>query len=198
MDFKPSPQVEALRERILDFMDERIYPQEREIMAALDAEVGPGVPYPGILVEVREGAKAQGLWNLFLPDERYGAGLKNWEYGVLCEIMGRSSIAPRHLQLQGARHRQHGDPRRVRHAGAEAALARAAAGRRDPQLLLDDRAGDRRARTRRCCAPAPCATATTTSSTATSGSPAARTARRSPSPWSSPIRTPTPHRARQP
>ena len=44
MDFKPSPQVETLRERILDFMDAEIYPQEREIMEALDDEVAPGVP----------------------------------------------------------------------------------------------------------------------------------------------------------
>jgi acyl-CoA dehydrogenase len=93
VDFTPSPQVETLRERILDFMDAHIYPQEREIMEALDAEVGPGVPYPKILVEVRERARAEGLWNLFMPDERYGPGLTNWEYGLLCEEMGRSPAA---------------------------------------------------------------------------------------------------------
>ena len=93
MDFKPSPQVETLREQILDFMDAEIYPQEREIMEALDAEVGPGVPYPKILVEIRERAKSTGLWNLFMPDERYGPGLSNWEYGLLCEEMGRSPAA---------------------------------------------------------------------------------------------------------
>ena len=93
MDFKPSPQVETLRERILDFMDEHIYPQEREIMEGLDAEVAPGVPYPKILVEVRERAKSEGLWNLFMPDERFGPGLSNWEYGLLCEEMGRSPAA---------------------------------------------------------------------------------------------------------
>ena len=93
MDFKPSPQVETLRERILDFMDEHLYPQEREIMEALDAEVGPGVPYPKILVEVREKARSEGLWNLFMPDERFGPGLSNWEYGLLCEEMGRSPAA---------------------------------------------------------------------------------------------------------
>src|ERR1044072_6622089 len=93
MDFKPSPQVEALRERILDFMDEHLYPQEREIMEALDAEVAAGVPYPRILVEVRERARTEGLWNLFMPDERFGPGLTNWEYGLLCEEMGRSPAA---------------------------------------------------------------------------------------------------------
>ncbi len=93
MDFKPSPEVDALRERILDFMDDNLYPQEREIMEALDDEVAPGVPYPKILVEAREKAKSEGLWNLFMPDQRYGPGLSNWEYGLLCEEMGRSPAA---------------------------------------------------------------------------------------------------------
>src|SRR5215510_3286919 len=93
MDFTPSPEVVELRERILDFLDEEYYPQEREIMAAIDAEVAPGVPYPANLTALREKAKGQGLWNLFMPDERFGPGLKNWEYGLLCEEMGRSPAA---------------------------------------------------------------------------------------------------------
>jgi acyl-CoA dehydrogenase len=93
MDFNPSPEVAELRERVLDFMDEQIYPQERELMEALDAEVKPGVPYPENLVDVREKARSDGLWNLFMPDERFGPGLKNWEYGLLCEEMGRSPMA---------------------------------------------------------------------------------------------------------
>jgi acyl-CoA dehydrogenase len=93
MDFSPSPEVASLRERVLDFMDAEIYPPERELMEALDAEVGPGVPYPANLAAVREKAKAEGLWNLFMPDERFGPGLSNWEYGLLCEEMGRSPIA---------------------------------------------------------------------------------------------------------
>jgi acyl-CoA dehydrogenase len=92
MDFSPSPQVEQLRERIRAFMDEHVYPNEREAMEALDAEVAPGVPYPQIIIEIRERAKADGLWNLFLPDEQYGPGLTNWEYGLLCEDMGRSPV----------------------------------------------------------------------------------------------------------
>jgi acyl-CoA dehydrogenase len=93
MDFNPSPEVAQLRERVLDFMDAEIYPQEREVMEALDAEVGPGVPYPANLAAIREKAKAEGLWNLFMPDERFGPGLANWEYGLLCEEMGRSPMA---------------------------------------------------------------------------------------------------------
>ena len=43
---------------------------------------------------MRERARAEGLWNLFLPDDQYGPGLTNWEYGMLCELMGRSGVAP--------------------------------------------------------------------------------------------------------
>jgi acyl-CoA dehydrogenase len=92
MDFSPSPQVEQLLEQIRSFMDEHVYPNERQASEALDEEVGPGVPYPELIVEVRERARAEGLWNLFMPDERYGPGLKNWEYGILCEEMGRSPV----------------------------------------------------------------------------------------------------------
>jgi acyl-CoA dehydrogenase len=93
MDFNPSPEVAQLRERVLDFMDAEIYPHEGEIMEALDAEVGPGVPYPANLAATREKARTEGLWNLFMPDERFGPGLSNWEYGLLCEEMGRSPMA---------------------------------------------------------------------------------------------------------
>src|ERR687893_2166363 len=93
MDFRPSPAVESLTERIEAFMDEHIYPVEGEIHAAIDAEVKPGVPYPEILVEIRGRAREQGLWNLFLPDAEHGPGLANWEYGMLCEEMGRSPIS---------------------------------------------------------------------------------------------------------
>jgi acyl-CoA dehydrogenase len=94
VDFTPSPRVEELRGRIEAFVDEHVYPVEREALVALDEEVGPGVPYPRILVELRERAKGEGLWNLFLPGEEHGGGLTNWEYGMLCEVMGRSLVSP--------------------------------------------------------------------------------------------------------
>ena len=94
MDFKPSPRVEELSARIGEFLDEHVYPVELEALRALDEEVGPGKPYPDILVEIRDRAKREGLWNLFLPDEEHGTGLTNWEYGMLCEAMGRSLVAP--------------------------------------------------------------------------------------------------------
>jgi acyl-CoA dehydrogenase len=96
MDFSPTPQVEGLLERIKDFNEEHIFPVEMELLRALDQEVTvhSGRAYPDGIVELRERAKAEGLWNLFFPDERYGAGLSNWEYGLLCEEMGRSLVAP--------------------------------------------------------------------------------------------------------
>src|SRR6476619_4516848 len=90
MDFSPSPEVATLRERVLDFIDEYVYPVERELLEASDADVSPGVPYPASLVAIRERAREAGLWNLFMPDARFGPGLRNWEYGLLCEEMGRN------------------------------------------------------------------------------------------------------------
>ena len=160
MDFNPTPQVTELLERVRAFMDEHVYPNEAEAIRALDDEIKPGVAYPKLLIEIRDKAKDEGLWNLFMPDERYGAGLKNWEYGILCEEMGRSPIARADgLQLLGARHRQLGDPRRARHRRAEGAVAPAAARGHDPQLLLDDRARRLRAPTRPSSRPAPSSTA---------------------------------------
>src|SRR4051812_43889189 len=95
MDFSPSPRVAELRERVRGFIEDNVMPVEAEAMRAIDDEVRPGLAYPSIMVELREQAKAEGLWNLFLPDEEHGAGLTNWEYGMLCEDMGRSvAVAP--------------------------------------------------------------------------------------------------------
>src|SRR5829696_4733103 len=97
MDFELSPRVIELRDRIREFMDEHVYPNEAEVLRAIDEEVtqDADVAYPAILVDIRERAKSEGLWNLFMPDTEHGVGLTNWEYGVLCEEMGRSpAIAP--------------------------------------------------------------------------------------------------------
>ena len=95
MDFAPSDRVAALRERVRAFIDEHVMPVEAEAMRALDEEVGPGAPYPRILVELQRRARADGLWNLFMTGEEHGPGLANWEYGILCEEMGRApAVAP--------------------------------------------------------------------------------------------------------
>lgn len=87
MDFRPSDRVVSLLERVRGFSEEHVISVEDEALAALDEEVRPGVAYPAVLVDIRERAKAEGLWNLFLPDEQYGPGLTNWEYGMLDRAM---------------------------------------------------------------------------------------------------------------
>ena len=94
MDFALTPKVEDLRNRLIAFMDEHVYPAEKVAQQQVHAS-GDEHLEPPVVKELKQKAKAQRLWNLFLPDEKFGAGLKNWEYGVLCEIMGRSYIAPR-------------------------------------------------------------------------------------------------------
>jgi acyl-CoA dehydrogenase len=94
MDFAPSDRVASLLGRLREFIERHVDPVESDALEALDREVAPGVPYPQILVELRERARSEGLWNLFLPDEQLGSGLANVEYGMLCELMGRSAVAP--------------------------------------------------------------------------------------------------------
>ncbi len=92
MDFEFSDKVKDLQKRLLDFMDEHIYPNE-ELYKKQIAEGDRWQPVP-ILEELKPKAREAGLWNLFLPESEYGAGLTNLEYAPLCEIMGRSSMAP--------------------------------------------------------------------------------------------------------
>ena len=92
MDFEFSPKVKELQERVSTFMDRHIYPNE-EKMAAQIAEGDRWQPIP-LLEEIKAKAKAEGLWNMFLPDSERGFGLTNLEYAPLCEIMGRSPYAP--------------------------------------------------------------------------------------------------------
>jgi acyl-CoA dehydrogenase len=89
---EPSSRASQLRQRLLAFMDEHIYPNEKQLDAPLHA--GNRWQPPPLLEELKAKAKAAGLWNLFLPDSERGAGLTNLEYAPLCEIMGRSSFAP--------------------------------------------------------------------------------------------------------
>jgi len=93
MDFSLSPKAEEYRRRVAAFMDEHVYPNEelaeRQVIAS-----GNEHHEPEIVTELRKKTKADGLWNLFMPDEKYGKGLKNAEYAPVCEMMGRSRIGP--------------------------------------------------------------------------------------------------------
>jgi len=86
--------AEELRARVGAFVEREVVPIESDLMRALDDEVAAGVPYPRMLEELRARAREDGLWNLFLGDREHGAGLGHSEYAPLCELMGRSPVAP--------------------------------------------------------------------------------------------------------
>ena len=92
MDFEFSPRAQELRERLLEFMDERLYPAEPVWVEQMRESGNPHFHAP-VIEELKEEARSRGLWNLFLPDAEYGAGLTNLDYAPLAEIMGRSRIA---------------------------------------------------------------------------------------------------------
>lgn len=94
MDFDYSPKVKALISKLERFMEENVYPGEKIFEEQLNAQETRWAAVPPIMEELKAKAKQDGLWNLFLPDNEYGAGLSNLEYAPLCEIMGRSIIAP--------------------------------------------------------------------------------------------------------
>jgi acyl-CoA dehydrogenase len=89
MNFEYSEQTELIRQRLIAFMDEHVYPNEE----TFHRQVADGDRWqPTRIVEdLKARARAAGLWNLFLPGSEYGAGLSNAEYAPLCEIMGRAA-----------------------------------------------------------------------------------------------------------
>ena len=90
--FEFSPKVQDLQMRLSAFMEEHIYPNEKRYYKEAE-ELGPWKVAP-VLDELKPKARDAGLWNLFLPESSHGAGLTNFEYAPLCEIMGRSHLAP--------------------------------------------------------------------------------------------------------
>jgi acyl-CoA dehydrogenase len=87
-----SDETTRLMAKLENFMDDYVYPNEQVFKQQLN-EMGNRWIIPPIIEELKEKAKKAGLWNLFAPDE-YGGGLSNYEYAHLCEIMGRSLLAP--------------------------------------------------------------------------------------------------------
>jgi acyl-CoA dehydrogenase len=96
MDFSHSEKVRDLQEQITQFMDAHVYPAEPLYHKELERNRKAGNPWQvtKVVEDLKEKARAAGLWNLFLPHSEHGAGLTNLEYSPLCEIMGRSHIAP--------------------------------------------------------------------------------------------------------
>ena len=91
MHFEFSDKVKDLQKRLTAFIDEHIYPNEKRFHQEI--ENNRWAP-TRIIEELKPKARAAGLWNLFLPHDENGAGLSNLEYAPLCEIMGRSTMAP--------------------------------------------------------------------------------------------------------
>ena len=92
MFYEESQRVRNLRTQLMNFVERYIYPNDQRFYREAE-ELGPWQIYP-IVEELKPEARKQGLWNLFLPDSEFGAGLSNLEYAPLCEIMGHSHLAP--------------------------------------------------------------------------------------------------------
>jgi acyl-CoA dehydrogenase len=92
MDFDYSPKTKALVKAVGEFMEKHIYPNEEKMLQEI-AEGDRWQPIP-TMEKLKEKAKSEGLWNLFLPESELGAGLSNLEYAPVCEEMGRSKLAP--------------------------------------------------------------------------------------------------------
>jgi acyl-CoA dehydrogenase len=92
MHFDFSDKVKSLQKKLQAFMDEHVYPNEQRFEK--ETEQGDRWRPSRIIEELKPKARAAGLWNLFLPESEDGAGLTNLEYAPLCEIMGRSPMAP--------------------------------------------------------------------------------------------------------
>lgn len=96
MEFGYSSKVQDLQRRVGAFMDEHVYPNEARFHAEIAENRRQGNAWQPtrVVEELKQKAKAVGLWNLWLPESEHGAGLTNLEYAPLCEIMGRSPLAP--------------------------------------------------------------------------------------------------------
>jgi alkylation response protein AidB-like acyl-CoA dehydrogenase len=93
MDFQHSPRAQKLIDQAREFLREEVEPIETDYHRELMRQDNPWKVLP-IIEELKKKARSAGLWNLFLPDTQYGAGLSNVEYAPIAEITGRSMILP--------------------------------------------------------------------------------------------------------
>ena len=92
MDFAVSARTEALQDRLRAFISERVEPAVPVYRQQVEASGDPHF-HPPVMEDLKRDARSRNLWNLFLPDPRFGAGLTNLEYAPLCELMGASPLA---------------------------------------------------------------------------------------------------------
>ena len=96
MDFDYSPQQKEWMKRVGDFMEHHVYPAEEDLHGPdgrSDARRAIRWIVVPVVEDLKKKAKAQGLWNMFLPHSEHGAGLTNLEYAPLAEMMGRVGFA---------------------------------------------------------------------------------------------------------
>ncbi|MFC4257936.1 acyl-CoA dehydrogenase family protein [Marinobacter lacisalsi] len=93
MLYEPSDRAKKLQKELTEFMEAYVYPNEHKYHEQVEQAENRWAPTQ-IMEELKAKAKSAGLWNLFLPESERGAGLTNLEYAHLCEIMGRSHMAP--------------------------------------------------------------------------------------------------------
>jgi len=93
VEFEETARVKELKSKLLDFMDSHVYPAERVYREQVE-QGGDPHKSPPVMEDLKREARRRNLWNLFLPDTKWGAGLTNLEYAPLAEITGRSFIAP--------------------------------------------------------------------------------------------------------
>jgi len=178
MLYQESQKVVELKHRVRSFMDRHVYPNEERYYREAE-ELGPWTVYP-VVEELKPKAREEGLWNLFLPESEHGAGLTNLEYAPLCEIMGRSHLAPELFNCSAP------------DTGNMEVLARYGTREHQERWLKPLLSGEIRscfAMTEPISRAESFATAITTSSTAANGTPPTRPTRaaRSASSWARPI-----------
>ncbi len=140
LDFEYSDKTKLLMSKLQDFMDAHIYPNEVAYYRHHQAQADRWQT-PPMMEELKRKAREAGLWNLFLPESERGAGLREPRVRPALRDHGARGLRAGGLQLRGARHRQHGGDRALRHGGPQEGMARAAARGTHPLRLRHDRAG---------------------------------------------------------
>ena len=98
MDFGISEEGRMIEDQVVRFLEDKIIPAEQTVVT--ESPNTPNGEDTKTMKQLRDEAKSLGLWNLYLPDKEWGAGVSNHDYSLLCEHMGRSQIAPRVFNCQ--------------------------------------------------------------------------------------------------